>query len=170
MRKEFLSKIIDIIYRIVLILIMVIGTIMLAIALAHIFSRYVLNSALTWSEELLKILMVWFSLLSTTVISRKSQHIGIVVFRHMMPIEIQKKLLVTVRLLILIACVIVSIVGINFIVRAIGQYTPSLNIPYSVAYAAIPVNFIIMTIYEIYHIINKDFMDDTNSAESIENV
>lgn len=159
MIKDSSSTFIEKLEKIVINLIIVIGAIMLVVSLAHIFWRYVLNNALTWSEELLKILLIWFSLLCATIITRNSDHIGIVVFREMMPIKVQKFLLKIVRYLMLTACVIVAGIGIYYVMRAMGQYTPSLGIPYSLAYAAIPVNFAIMAIYEAYHIKNKDFMD-----------
>lgn len=145
-------------------LIMILGVLMLGISLAHIFWRYVLNSALTWSEELLRIMLVWFSLLSTTVISRKSEHIGIVVFRDKMPAKVKKFLLRFVRYLMLAACLLVTGVGTVFVTKALGQNTPSLGIPYSLAYAAIPVSFLIMSVYELFHIANGNFMDDVDNA------
>lgn len=159
MSKDSSSKIIVKLNKVIVYLLIILGMIMLVVALAHIFWRYVLNNALTWSEELLKILLIWFALLSTTVITRKSDHIGIVVFREMMPLKVQRLLLRAVRYLMFITCIAVSIIGVQYTIKALGQYTPSLGIPYSLSYAAIPVSFIIMSIYELNHILNKNFMD-----------
>lgn len=159
MKKDSSSVFIERLDKTVLYVIMVLGVVMLVVALAHVFWRYALNSALTWSEELLKILLVWFALLCSTTITRKSEHVGIVVFREMMPVKTQKLLLRLIRYLMLITCIVVTGIGIYFVTRSMGQNTPSLRIPYSATYASIPVSFTIMAIYEIYHIKNKDFMD-----------
>ena len=159
MTKESSSTFIEKLEKIVINLIILIGMVMLVIALAHIFWRYVLNNALTWSEELLKILLIWFAMLCTTIISKDSGHIGIVVFREMMPKKTQRFLLKMSRYMMLVVSTIVTGIGIYYVMRAMGQYTPSLGIPYSLAYAAIPVGFAIMAIYEANHIKNKDFMD-----------
>lgn len=145
--------------------IMILGIVMLVISLAHIFYRYVLNNALTWSEELLRMMLVWFSLLSTTVISYQSEHIGIVIFREMMPEKVQKVLMVAVRFLILIATAVTTVIGVDFVIRSLGQVTPSLGMPYSVGYSAVPICFLIMTIYEINHIRNRDFMEEVEVLE-----
>ena len=64
-----LDKLIKAVYKVVLAAIIAIGLVMLVVAWAHVFCRYVLNDSLTWSEELLKILLVWFCLLSTTMLT-----------------------------------------------------------------------------------------------------
>lgn len=161
MTKNSSSPVLDMLGKIILNVIIVLGITMLIVALAHVFWRYALNNALTWSEELLKMMMAWFSLLSATIISRRSEHIGIVIFREMLPVNLQRFFLKAVRYITLMACLIVTAAGTYLVIKTIGQRSPSLRIPYSLAYASIPVSFIIMSIYEIVHIKNGNFMEDT---------
>ena len=49
---------------------------MVAILMAHIFCRYILNSSLTWSEELLKILLVWFGMLSVSLLAIRREPVS----------------------------------------------------------------------------------------------
>ncbi len=44
---------------------------MLVVASAHVIWRYVFNSALSWSEEFLRFTLVWFSLLSASIIHKR---------------------------------------------------------------------------------------------------
>lgn len=137
---------------------------MLMVAWAHIFYRYILNNSLSWSEEFLKICLVWFSLLSASIITKRSEHMGIVVFRERMPKKVQYVLLRVVRVLMLIACGITVVVGIMLVIKARGQLTPALKIPFSYNYAAIPVSFMLMFWYELVHILNGDFMDKEDNT------
>ena len=57
---SILDRMIGKLTKIVLMTLIALGIVMLVVAWAHVFYRYVLNSSLTWSEELLKILLVWF--------------------------------------------------------------------------------------------------------------
>ncbi len=137
----------------------VLGLVMLGVALLHIGARYVIGRSLPWSEEFLRIAIVWFAMLSATLISKRSEHIGIVVFREHMPMPVQKVLVRLVRFVMLIACCIVTYCGVLLVIKAAGNTTPALGIPYSLAYAAIPLAFFIMVIYEVSHIIKGNFME-----------
>lgn len=144
-----LDKTIKCLYKTVLYLLIAIGISMLFIAWAHVFYRYVLNDSLTWSEELLKIMLVWFCLLSTTIIAAQRGHVSIVVFKEMMPEKVNHSLTFAAQVMMFIASLIVLAIGVNFVISAGARLTPALRLPYRYAYAAIPVAFAILSLYEL---------------------
>ena len=144
-----LDKTIKCLYKTVLYILVAKGTAMLIIAWAHVFYRYVLNDSLTWSEELLKIMLVWFCLLSTTIIAAQRGHVSIVVFKEMMPVRINRFLTFLTQVMMFIASLIVLAIGINFVISAGARLTPALRLPYRYAYAAIRVSFAILSFYEL---------------------
>ncbi|OUO91148.1 TRAP transporter small permease [Cloacibacillus sp. An23] len=152
-----LDKLIKAVYNVVLAVIIAIGLVMLVVAWAHVFCRYVLNDSLTWSEELLKILLVWFCLLSTTIIAVQREHVSIVVFKEMMPHSANRTLTFVSQILMLAASVIVMLIGIDFVNVAGSRMTPALRIPYRYTYSAIPVSFAILSLYELRNTI-ADFV------------
>jgi len=133
---------------------MVICTFMLLVAWAHVIRRYVFNNALTWSEEFLRFSLVWFALLSASIIHKRRGHIGITIFRENMPKKIQIFLTRSIPYLAIIATSLTAIYGVNLLIRVQGQLTPALQIPVWIPYAAVPVSFTMMTIYGILHIIS----------------
>lgn len=161
-----LDKLIKAVYKVVLAAIIAIGLVMLVVAWAHVFCRYVLNDSLTWSEELLKILLVWFCLLSTTVISVQREHVSIVVFKQMMPLKANQTLTLVAQVLMLVASVIVLFIGIDFVMVAGSRMTPALRIPYRYTYSAIPVAFAILSLYELRNTI-ADFVKGPKFAIDI---
>lgn len=161
-----LDKLIKAVYKVVLAAIIAIGLVMLVVAWAHVFCRYVLNDSLTWSEELLKILLVWFCLLSTTIIAVQREHVSIVVFKEMMPKNVNHTLTMVSQVLMLVASVIVLIIGIDFVLVAGSRMTPALRIPYRYTYSAIPVAFAILTLYELRNTI-ADFVKGPRFAIDI---
>ncbi len=161
-----LDKLIKAVYKVVLAAIIVIGLVMLVVAWAHVFCRYVLNDSLTWSEELLKILLVWFCLLSTTVISVQREHVSIVVFKQMMPLKVNHTLTFIAQVLMLVASVIVLFIGIDFVIVAGSRMTPALRIPYRYTYSAIPVAFAILSLYEFRNTV-ADFVKGPKFAIDI---
>ena len=150
---DTLNKIVQKTSRIVMFIIIAIGIFMLAIALLHIFSRYVLNSSLTWSEELLKILLVWFCLLSASYIAVRREHVSIVVFKQMFPKKVEHVMDISVQVLMLLASVVVFFIGILMIIRSGNRVTPALGFPYAVKYAAVSVSFVVMSLYELRNIL-----------------
>lgn len=82
---ETMDKIVGVLYKIIRVALCVILLAMIGILMAHIISRYILNSSLTWSEELLKILLVWFGMMSVSVLAARREHVSIVIFKEHMP-------------------------------------------------------------------------------------
>ena len=161
-----LDKLIKAVYKVVLAAVIIIGLVMLVVAWAHVFCRYVLNDSLTWSEELLKILLVWFCLLSTTIIAVQREHVSIVVFKQMMPLKVNHTLTFIAQVLMFIASVIVLVIGIDFVMIAGSRMTPALRLPYRYTFSAIPVAFAILSLYEFRNMI-ADFVKGPKFAVDI---
>lgn len=161
-----LDKLIKAVYKVVLAAVIIIGLVMLVVAWAHVFCRYVLNDSLTWSEELLKILLVWFCLLSTTIIAVQREHVSIVVFKQMMPLKVNHALTFIAQVLMFVASVIVLVIGIDFVMIAGSRMTPALRLPYRYTFSAIPVAFAILSLYEFRNMI-ADFVKGPKFAVDI---
>ena len=129
--------------------IIVIGLFMLALCLVSVILRYFLHNSLTWGEEILKISLVWFGLLSVGVIAYRREHVGIVIFKEKMPAKVQTAFGVISQVLLLFASIMMTIIGAQLVMRSGSQLTPALRRPYAVGYMAIPVAFGIMVVYEI---------------------
>jgi TRAP-type C4-dicarboxylate transport system permease small subunit len=127
---------------------------MLVVAWAHVFYRYALGSALFWSEELLRFSLVWFALLSASVIFRRKGHLGIVVFVEKMPQYIRRKVACAVLYLFLAVNLVVTWQGFILLGKVYDQLTPALRIPVSIPYASVPVSFLLMLFYCISDILN----------------
>ena len=66
---EAFDKVITVLYKIIKVILCVVLLTMVGVLMAHIIFRYVLNNSLTWSEELLKILLVWFGMMSVAILA-----------------------------------------------------------------------------------------------------
>ncbi len=151
------NKVIDIMQKIVLAVLTIIGVSMLAIAVVHIFFRFVLNNSLNWSEELLKILLVWFCLLSTSVIAVNREHVSIVIFKDRMPEELNQFFTLLSQVLIYLASVMVVYIGVRMVMNNLERGTAALQIPYIFVYGAVPISFLVISIYELRNLI-MDFI------------
>lgn len=150
---EKMDKVVVALYKLLKVILCVILVAMVVILAAHIFARYILNSSLTWSEELLKILLVWFGLLSVSVLAARREHVSIVVFKNRMPKKISAFLSKLTQLITVLVCLVVIYVGIQYMIAAGYRPTPALRLPYGYAYAAIPVSFFFVMIFEFRNLL-----------------
>lgn len=171
---KFLDRIIPGIKVFLKILIVAVGLVMLVTAWLHVFCRYVLNSSLAWSEEFMKFLLVWFCLMSTSVIAIERGHVSIVIFKKMMTKDLEQLFTLVAQVILYIVSVMVVYIGIRQVVDGIGRSTPAMGIPYALAYAAIPFAFFFISIYELRNVLAdlKDYREGkeigvTNDAYTV---
>ncbi|MDR2391392.1 MAG: TRAP transporter small permease [Planctomycetota bacterium] len=145
---EAFDKFILITSKTVLVVIITIGTAMFAVCLAHIFCRYALNDSLTWSEEVMKIMIVWFCLLSATFISCRREHVSIVIFKQMLPKWIERKLDVFVAFLMPMCAIVMCWIGWRLFLWAGDRRTAATGFPVAFQYASIFIAFGIVALYE----------------------
>ncbi|HPD20973.1 MAG: TRAP transporter small permease [Desulfomonilia bacterium] len=153
MTARWTDRICDFLARVTFVVATALCVVMLIVTLIHIFFRYVLNDSLSWSEEFLRFSLVWFSLLSASLIHKDRGHIGIVLFRQLMPARIGAFLVRIMPLIAVVTTAIITFYGIGLVFRVEGQLTPALRIPVAVPYLSIPVSFLFMTIYGLQHLI-----------------
>ena len=132
---------------------MAICMVMLVVAWMHVIRRYAFNSALTWSEEFLRFSIVWYALLSASILHKRNAHLGITIFREMMPKPVQNFLRRVIIYLATVVAGIVTVAGVLLVQTTLDQITPALGISVAIPYAAIPLSFFLMTLYGCMHIV-----------------
>ncbi len=153
MEKPRLQSFCDVIEKATLNATMVICAVMLVVAWMHVVRRYAFNNALTWSEEFLRFSIVWYALLSASILHKRNGHLGITIFREMMPKAVQKILQRVMIYLATITAGIVTVAGVILVQSTWEQITPALGISTALPYAAVPVSFFLMTVYGLMHIV-----------------
>ncbi|HNY64400.1 MAG TPA: TRAP transporter small permease [Deltaproteobacteria bacterium] len=171
MEKPRLERFCDVIEKATLNATMVICAFMLVVAWMHVIRRYAFNSALTWSEEFLRFTIVWYALLSASILHKRNGHLGITIFREMMPKPVRNALSRIVIYLATVTAGIVTVAGAILVQSTWQQVTPALGISTAIPYAAVPVSFFLMTVYGIMHIIRdiKGLPPITQEEAKLEN-
>jgi TRAP-type C4-dicarboxylate transport system permease small subunit len=153
MEKTGLERFCDALEKSTLHVTMVLGVIMLIVAWMHVTGRYVFNSALTWSEEFLRFAIVWYALLSASILHKRNGHLGITIIREAMPVSVQLLLKRVVIYLGTLTVALITIFGTVLVFQTYAQTTPALGVSMGLPYAAIPFSFLLMTIYGVAHVI-----------------
>lgn len=124
--------------------------IMTGATLSGVLARYVLNDALTWSEEVARYSMVWLSFLGGGLVFRHGGHIAIDMFIRAIPEGLWRHLVFCISQLVILAFLAVLMwKGLDMLGRSSQMTTPALQMPMTLPYAAIPVGAALM----IYHLI-----------------
>jgi TRAP-type C4-dicarboxylate transport system permease small subunit len=104
-----------------------------------VFFRYVVQDALTWTEETARYLMIWMGFLAMGLALREGGHIAVEMVLERMPPPVQRAMLALVRLLGIAFLLAVIGAGWVLLMRVSGQRTPVLGISMMWPYLAIPV-------------------------------
>jgi TRAP-type C4-dicarboxylate transport system permease small subunit len=116
------------------------GTI-LVIILTAVFFRYVVNRSLFWSDEIVRYLFVWFTLIGAALVLRDRRHIRVEYFVQHMPAGPRHVVERGGLLLVLAFNVFLVVVGLWWVKETGGTYTPALRLPLNwILYAALPVS------------------------------
>lgn len=126
-----------------------------ALITINVFMRYVMNSSLSWGEELTLWFFVWFVWLAVSHAFHKRAHVRITAFRDLLSDRVARILDLIVDLLILTFLVILTIeclklINLPFVAN---QSSVVLGIPIPVLYASAPIGASLSAIRVIQHMI-----------------
>ncbi|WP_020007615.1 TRAP transporter small permease [Salinicoccus albus] len=148
------------------------GTVIILMTLLstwQVIARYILNDPSTLSEELIRYMLIWFTLLAAAYVFGRNKHIAILFVREQMSQKIQVVLAYLSQIAILLTAAVVFIYGgIRITLLTIPQIAPATGISMSFVYASLPVSGAVIffyTIYNIMHInrsVNKEDEDVTS--------
>tara|TARA_R110001583_G_scaffold61594_1_gene181846 strand:- start:4530 stop:4982 length:453 start_codon:yes stop_codon:yes gene_type:complete len=133
----------------------------------QVISRYVLNDPSTFTEELLRLGLVWLSLLGAAYSAGRGSHMAIDLLRDLSRGRFRKflKLLVPVSFIIFSIYVLI-LGGLHSIQIASKQLTAVLQMPMSSFYAALPVCGVLLILYAILNLIDVLKEPTTNQSDS----
>jgi TRAP-type C4-dicarboxylate transport system permease small subunit len=115
-------------------------SLILAIILLAVFFRYVVNHSLFWSDEVVRYLFVWFTLLGAAVVLRERRHIRVEYFVEQLPAGLRRCVEAIGLVLILAFNGFLVVGGFLWVGETAGTSTPALRLPLNwVFYAALPV-------------------------------
>ena len=149
-----MRKTIDAVIRNVLIFLM--GVLVLTVVW-QVFTRYVLQSPSTYTDELARFLLIWVGLLGGAYLSGQNSHVAIDILHRYLTEESRRKLNIFIRMLVTLFVVSVFIIGGSYLVYityASWQITPALQLPMAAVYLIGPVSGLLITYYNLSDIKN----------------
>jgi TRAP-type transport system small permease protein len=122
---------------------------MVLVVLLGVFTRYVLNDSLAWTEELARYSMIWLSWLGGGLALRRGAHIAVEFVRDALPETAKSVAIFVGRVGVFLFLGICLWYGLDLTARVSMQSTIALGISMQIPYAAIPVGALLM----VYHLL-----------------
>jgi TRAP-type transport system small permease protein len=116
--------------------------------------RY-LGAPLIWSEELAQALFVWLALLAADLTLQHAGHFRIDMLINFLPPALQTALDILIKLMIVALLAALAYYGLHLIRVSHPRPLPMLDVPSSLATAALPVAFVLMLITTIEQIVRR---------------
>lgn len=114
---------------------------MLAMILAQVFFRYVLNDSLAWTEELAKFSMVWVACLVAPWAYRAHLNVSIQMFADALPAVLRRITELLITLLVLIICGMFFMQSLDFWQTGLSINASSVPIKLAYFYSCAPFAF-----------------------------
>ncbi len=147
-------KKIDTILGRTLILIM---AVMVLNVLWQVFTRYVIGTPSSFTDELARYLMIWLGILGAAYVAGKNAHVAIDVLPQKFDRAIQQKLSIAVKIAIIFFALSAMVIGgsrLVYITYVLEQLSPALQIPLAYVYSVIPISGLLIVFYKVSDILN----------------
>ena len=112
---------------------------LVGLVLVAVFFRYGLNRSLSWSDEVVRYLFVWCTLLGAAVTLREREHIRVEYFVELLPLSVRRTVDAAVLWGVCLFQVALVVLGVMWVWSTRGSYTSALQWPLNLFfYAALP--------------------------------
>jgi TRAP-type C4-dicarboxylate transport system permease small subunit len=121
----------------------------------QVFSRYILNSPSSFTDELARILLIWVGILGAAWATGKKMHLAIDFFIDKFNKTNRKLVNKLINITVALFAFFVMIVGggnLIYMLLKLGNTTAALSLPIGFVYAVIPLSGLLIVFYSLYHI------------------
>jgi len=132
-------------------------TVLVLDVLWQVFSRYLLSSPSSFTDELAGFLLIWVGVLGASYVAGRKEHLAIDILIQKSPPARQRLLLYLIHSLIFLFALSVMVCGgvVLMYTRFVLQVkSAALQLPLGYVYIVLPISGLIIMFYELLHIIN----------------
>lgn len=123
-------------------------------------------TALTWSDELVRYLLVWSSFLGASCVYRSGGHISVTVIQNLLPRGGRRAVQIAVHVLCAFFFALMVYFGVVYAMKQARQLSPAMRIPMSYIYASIPAGGLMMFWHAVDAVLQTIFPEKTDDEEA----
>jgi len=125
--------------------------------LFQVFSRYILGTSFTWTEEFARFSLIWMTIVGAAYLNAKREHLSMDFLYQKFSASNKKIASILIEVLIfLFAAIVMVIGGFNLVYTTLHleQLSGTLRIPLGYVYAILPISGLLIMCFSIHHISN----------------
>ena len=142
--------------RVLEVFLVILMTVLVLDVLWQVFSRYLLSSPSSFTDELAGFLLIWVGVLGAAYVAGRKEHLAIDILIQRSPPARQRLLLYLIHSLIFLFALSVMVTGgaILMYTRFVLQVkSAALQLPLGYVYIVLPISGLIIMYYEVLHVI-----------------
>ena len=123
--------------------------------LFQVFSRYILGTSFTWTEEFARFSLIWLTILGAAYLNGKREHLSMDFLYEKFSVTNKRKVSILIEVFIFLFALIVMVVGgLNLVYTTLHleQLSGTLRIPLGYVYAIMPISGLLIMCFSVYHI------------------
>lgn len=121
----------------------------LFIMILQVTFRYVLNTPLTWTEELARYIFIWACYLGAPVATRRGNHVTITFVAERLHRGVSRVVTLGIQAISLVFFLQLAIFGAILVVKSHSVEAITLPIPWSLIYLAVPISGLLMILQTV---------------------
>ena len=133
--------------------------------LFQVFSRYILGTSFTWTEEFARFSLIWLTIIGAAYLNAKREHLSMDFLYEKFSATNKRKASILIEVFIFLFALIVMVIGGSNLVYTtlhLEQLSGTLRIPLGYIYAIMPFSGLLIMCFSIYHI-SKIYTDKINN-------
>jgi TRAP-type C4-dicarboxylate transport system permease small subunit len=154
--------------KVIVILAYVLVSLMVINTTTGVFCRFVLNNALSWTDELGRYMMIWVGFFGCYLAARDNSHVGIQMFVALFKPGVRKVLHLIARLVVIAFLVIILTKSGEQLTLLGIQKSSALEIPMAIPYSAVTVGIFLMLIENLAQLFG--FSKSSGKATSTDSI
>lgn len=153
---KLLRKISDVLDTITKYIVAFLLLVMTVVFFAQVVARFVFNSGLYWSEELVRYSCIALIYFASASLFKASDQVAITVLEEMLPKKAKKYQYILLTLVNITYMALVFVIGIQILDMAAFQTSPNMQLKMSIVYLLFPISMAIMIFHTVVNLLSHE--------------
>lgn len=150
-----LKKITDAVEKLLNFMVAASFAILIIACVLQVFTRFVLNSSLSWTEELARYAFIWANLLGAAICTKKGTHATVTAITEALPKKLQLVFKIAAHIVVMMVAYVLIWYGFKVVASTRMQLSPALRISMSIVYASAPVCGLLVMFYSALNLFDS---------------
>lgn len=147
--KNFYLRVMDTVNKAIAYTLSLLLAVMVIVIFSQVFSRFVLESSIIWSEEFARYVMIWGVFLGVGYATRVDLLIAVKLLPEFLPSKPKKVVNFIVQIMMLLFGAFLTYYGIMMAINVVNQISPAMGVSMAIPYSAIPTGGILVILNAI---------------------